>query len=152
MFLCPVCLLDLWYYLVPGKTQQVWITFFFCLCYCLCELFLSCCIFVELLSRIWLFCNPMDCSPPGSSVHGISQARILEWAAVSLSRGSSWPRDWTRVSCLANRFFTTEPPGKPHFLSCTFKKVFSLDDVSKWKIILDFSSVFKFNIWKLWLK
>ena len=38
-------------------------------------------------------CNPMDCSPPGSSVHGILQARILEWAAISFSRGSSWPRD-----------------------------------------------------------
>ena len=42
---------------------------------------------------------PMDCSPPDSSVHGISQARILEWVAISLSRGSSWPRGWTHVSC-----------------------------------------------------
>ena len=39
--------------------------------------------------------NPMDCSPPGSSVHQISQARIQEWVAISFSRGSSWPRDWT---------------------------------------------------------
>ena len=39
------------------------------------------------------FCNPMDCSPPGSSVHGILQARILEWVAVPSSRGSSWPRN-----------------------------------------------------------
>ena len=38
-------------------------------------------------------CNPMDCSPPGSSVHGILQARVLEWAAISFSRGSSRPRD-----------------------------------------------------------
>ena len=45
-------------------------------------------------------CGPMDCSPPGSSVHGVSQARILEWVAVSYSRGSSRPRDWTRVSCV----------------------------------------------------
>ena len=52
------------------------------------------------------FCHPMDCSPPGSSVHGILQARILEWAAISFSRGSSWPRDQTRVSCIAGRFFT----------------------------------------------
>ena len=43
----------------------------------------------------------MDCSPPGSSVHGISQARILEWVAISYSRGSSWPRDWTWVSCVS---------------------------------------------------
>ena len=43
-------------------------------------------------------CNHVDCSLPGSSVHGISQARILEWVAVSFSRGSSQPRDWTYVS------------------------------------------------------
>ena len=50
--------------------------------------------------------NPMDCNPPGSSVHGISQARILECVAISFSRGSSQPRDWTRVSCIAGRLFT----------------------------------------------
>ena len=48
----------------------------------------------------------MDCSLPGSSVHGILQARILEWVAISFSRGSSWPRDRTPVSCIAGRFFT----------------------------------------------
>ena len=47
-------------------------------------------------SRVWL-CDPIDCSPPGSSVHGMSQARILEWAALSSYRGSSWSRDWTHV-------------------------------------------------------
>ena len=46
-------------------------------------------------------CDPTDCSPPGSSVHGILQARILEWVAISFSRGSSRPRDWTCVSCLS---------------------------------------------------
>ena len=59
------------------------------------------------------FETPMDCSPPGSPVHGILQARILEWAAISFSRGSFRPRDWNCVSCTASRFFTTEPPGKP---------------------------------------
>ena len=44
--------------------------------------------------------NPMDCSLPGSSVHGISEVRILKWAAISFSRGSSWFRDWTHVSCI----------------------------------------------------
>ena len=44
-------------------------------------------------------CNPMDCSPPGSSVHGIFPARMLEWIAISCSRGSSWPRDWTHIFC-----------------------------------------------------
>ena len=48
----------------------------------------------------------IDCSPPGSSVHGILQARILEWVAISFSRGSSWLRDRTWVSCITGRFFT----------------------------------------------
>ena len=51
-------------------------------------------------------CDPVDCSPPSSSVHGILQARILEGVAISFSRGSSQPRDWTQVSCIAGRFFT----------------------------------------------
>ena len=50
-------------------------------------------------------CNPMDCSPPGSSVHGILQARILEWVAILFSRGSSRRRDRTWVSCIAGGFF-----------------------------------------------
>ena len=52
-------------------------------------------------------CNPMDCSPPGSSVHGILQARILEWIAMPSSRASSQPRDWTWVSHISGGFFTT---------------------------------------------
>ena len=44
-------------------------------------------------------CNPMDCSLPGSSLHGILQGRILEWVAIAFSRGSSWSRDWTHVCC-----------------------------------------------------
>ena len=51
-------------------------------------------------------CNPMDCSLPGSSVHGLLKARILEWVAVPFSKGSSWPRDWTQVSCIVSRCFT----------------------------------------------
>ena len=51
-------------------------------------------------------CDPVDCNPPGSSVHGILQARILEWVAMPSSRGSSRPRDRTQVSCIAGRFFT----------------------------------------------
>ena len=58
-------------------------------------------------------CDPMDCSPPGSSIHGISQARILGWVAIPFSRGSSRPRDRTHVCCITGGFFTTEPPGKP---------------------------------------
>ena len=58
-----------------------------------------------LLSRVWL-CDSMDYSPSGSSVHGIPQARIVEWVAIPFSRGSSWPRGLTSVSCTAGRFFT----------------------------------------------
>ena len=60
---------------------------------------------VKLLSRVWL-CDPTDCSLPGSTVHGILQARILEWVAISFSRRSSWPRDWTWVSRIVGRCFT----------------------------------------------
>ena len=58
-------------------------------------------------------CDPMDCSPAGFSVHGILQARIPEWVAMPSSRGSPQPRDGTWISCIAGRFFTTEPPEKP---------------------------------------
>ena len=49
-------------------------------------------------------CDPMDCSPPGSSVHGILQARILESVAIPPSRGSSQPRDRIQISCIASKF------------------------------------------------
>ena len=64
-------------------------------------------------SHVWLFPIPwtVACQAPLSM--GFSQARILEWVAISFSRGSSWPRDWTHVSCLGSGFFTSEPPGKP---------------------------------------
>ena len=51
-------------------------------------------------------CDPMDCSLPGSSIHGIFQARVLDWIAISFSRRSSWLRDWTRVSHSVGRHFT----------------------------------------------
>ena len=61
-----------------------------CVCVCVC-----------ILSLVWLFRDPMNCKPPGSSVHGIFQAKILEWVAIFYSRGFSWPRDWTCVSCIS---------------------------------------------------
>ena len=83
------------------------------LCVCVCV-----CVCAELLSCIWLaLCDSMDCSPPGSSVHGIFQAKILQWVAVSSSKGSFRPRDWTHisyVSCTGKQIFiATEPSGKP---------------------------------------
>ena len=63
------------------------------------------------LLQSWpMLCDPMDCSPPGFSVHGILQARILEWVAMSSSKGPSQPRDRTCVPCvsyIASRFLTT---------------------------------------------
>ena len=64
-------------------------------------------------------CDLMDCHPPGSSVHGISQARILEWVAMPSSRRSSWPRNWTWVSGIAGRFFTAWAPREA--LSCSLR-------------------------------
>ena len=58
--------------------------------------------------------NPTDWRPPGSSVHGILQARAMEWILIPFSRGSSWPRDQTWVSCIAGRFFTIWATGKPY--------------------------------------
>ena len=51
-------------------------------------------------------CDPMDCNPPGSSVHGILQARIFEWVAITFSRGSTWSKVWTWVSHITDRFCT----------------------------------------------
>ena len=64
------------------------------------------CVCVLIVQSCLTLCNPMHCSPPGFSVHDILQARILEWVAISFSRGSSQPRDWTQVSCIGGGFFT----------------------------------------------
>ena len=61
-------------------------------------------------------CDHMDCSPPGSSVHGILQAGILEWVAISSCRGSAY-LGIKQSPALAGRFFITEPPGKPSGIS-----------------------------------
>ena len=68
-----------------------------CVCVCVCVLVAQLCL---------TLCNPMDCSPPGSSVHGILHASILERVAIPFSRGSFQHRDWTWVSCIAGRCFT----------------------------------------------
>ena len=84
------------------------------LCVCVCVCMLSC---------VGLFCNPMDCCPPGSSILGNIQARIMEWVAISFSRGSSQPRNQTRVSCisaLAGGLFMTAPSGKS---LCAWKSI-----------------------------
>ena len=67
----------------------------------ICSLCLS-----EVAQSCLTLCDPMDCSLSGSSVHGIFQARVLEWIAISFSRGSSRPRNRTQVSCIEGRRFT----------------------------------------------
>ena len=67
----------------------------------------------ELVAQLCpILCNPMDCSPPGSSVHRMLQASIPEWVAISFSRGSSWPRDWAWVSCIEADSSLSMPPEK----------------------------------------
>ena len=78
------------------------------------------CVCASSLSHAWLFVSLW--TAPGSSIHGISQARILEWVAISSSRQSSWPGDWTHVSsvsCIAGGFFTHWAIGEAH--SCIIK-------------------------------
>ena len=74
------------------------------------------CVSAPLLQSCPTLCSPVDGSPPSSSVRGILQARILEWVAMSSSRGSSQPWDRTCSSCTADRFFTAAPLGKPIFM------------------------------------
>ena len=62
-------------------------------------------------------CDPVDCSPPSSSVHGILQVGILEWVAISFSRCSFWPRDWTQISCIEANALPSELLGKPRWLA-----------------------------------
>ena len=87
-----------------------------CVCVCVCV-----CARTRAQSCLTL-CNPMDSSLPASSVHGILQARILERVAISSSKGSSWPRDWTFISCIScidEQIFY-------HWATCGTKEVFRL--------------------------
>ena len=65
------------------------------------------CVCVFVTQSCPTLCDPVDCSPPGSSLHGVLQARTVEWVVFSSSRGSFQPRDWTQVSCIASGLFTT---------------------------------------------
>ena len=91
-------------------------------------------------------CDPMNCSPPGFSVHGISQANILEWIAISFSRGCSPPRNQTLFSCIAGRFFTREAAcNSPVWCK---KNCYILGDL-KWNPFI--SSYFcKSEVWTHW--
>ena len=64
------------------------------------------CMCAKSLQSCPTLCNPMDCSAPGSCIHGILQARVLEWVAIPFSMGSPWPREQTCVSCIEGGLFT----------------------------------------------
>jgi len=68
---------------------------------------------IEVAQSCLTLCDPVDCSPPGSSIHGIHQARILEWVAISFSRGLPNPGIKHRSPTLQADALTSEPPGKP---------------------------------------
>ena len=92
-------------------------------------------VIVHLLSCVQLLCNPVDWSSPGSSVHGISQARILEWVAMPFSRASSRPRDQTCVSCIGRQILHCWATREAHWLNgltvCKIK-LFEEGDVFIW--------------------
>ena len=94
---------------------------------------------VCVFSRVWL-CDPTDCSPPDSSVHGILHARILEWVATSR------PGDWILIfwiSCIAGKFLLLDPLGKPTNLLQSIKRLFYFSDRTSWVLARCWSS------WKL---
>ena len=109
------CLI-IWIVKIPSlvKVLTVWISYFSFLLHPSLEYMFFILLQVVLITQLCpTSCNPVDCSPPGSSVHGILQVRILEWVAIPFFRGSSWPRGQihislmkTQVSCIAGRFFT----------------------------------------------
>ena len=84
-------------------------------------------------------CGPMFCSLPDSSVHGILQARILEWGAIPFSRESSWPRDWTQVSCIVGRFFARY---LSHQRSSYILLTLVISTLTKWLVSFILSSKF----------
>ena len=95
------------------------------------EQILSMCAYMLLLQSCPTLCNPMDCSPPGSSVHDILQSRILECVTIPVSGRSSQPRDWTWVSCIAGRFFTIQATREAPQLGCRECKYSTLQDNTK---------------------
>ena len=112
---------------------------------------LNVCTHAQLLQSCLTLCDPMDSSPP-DSVHGILQAKIVEWAAVPSSRESSWSRDQTHiswVSCIAGVFFTTELPGKPistqYILAIKLIAAFSYSSLLPYSIVPSLGNLWPFG-------
>ena len=91
----------------------------------------------QVISNSW---DPMDCRPPSSSVHAIFQERILEWVAISFSRGSFWLKDQTPVSCTVGGFSTEGLPGKPSIvrLLSNTKYIFKFHQLSRLCLLQNF--------------
>ena len=108
------------------------------------------CVHDRSLQSCSILCDPLDCSPPGSSVHGILQSRILEWVAMTSFRGSSQAEDETCVSwgsCIAGGFFTAEPLGKAEN-----KRVLSKLSGNRWVVLCIFPLWFHFSVfWLMFL-
>ena len=111
-----------------------------------------------LVRSVRSLCTPMDCSLPSSSVHGTSQARILEWFVISSSRGSSRHRDWTCVSCITGRCLITEPPGivKWYFSISIFPSTFinwksSIRKSYPFSLISSFNQLFVYITINSWI-
>ena len=94
-----------------------------CVCVCVCVCMLSC---------VGLFCNPMDCCPPGSSILGNIQARIMEWVAISFSRGSSQPRDQIYVLCISRQILYLWAIWEAHS-NTRMSRIQSTDLTERWR-------------------
>ena len=104
-------------------------------------IFCCCCVVAKLCPTL---CNPMNCSPPGSSVHEIFKARMLKWSAIFSSRGSSWPRDWTHFSCLVDSLPLRHYKNLPLLAKFIFHSYF------EWRsIYFMFITHFKFSFFPL---
>ena len=112
-----------------------------------------------LLSCLQLFCDPVDCSPPGSSVCGISHARILEWVAVSFSKVSSCPRNQTQLSCLAGDSLSLSHQGSPLstfyvcgvlYVICLHRSPLGMYTTHVWVWELDYKESWMPKNWCFW--
>ena len=106
------------------------------------------CLLAGKLWQIWTevaqlcptLCDPMDCSLSGSSAPGIFQARILEWVAISFSRRSSWPKDWTQVSHIVGRCFTVWATREVKYRQCIKKQRHHFSDKGPYSQSYGFSN------------
>ena len=114
-----------------------------CVCVCVCVLVAQSCL---------TLCNPMNCSVPGSSNHGILQARMLEWETIPFSRGSSQPRDWTQLSLIAGRFFTIWATREaPKMVQTLYKLYTALSQLLLYESAITHTWAFITEIWKVTL-